>query len=112
MILYKALRAGHCFVGNDNLGSTRGFRFTATCPTGVSLMGDTLSAMEGATLQVRLPEPAECRLLKDGQVIRESRKRSTFAHKANQPGVYRIEAYKRSRGARRGWIFSNPIYVR
>jgi hypothetical protein len=110
-IVYRALRTGHCFVGNDAIAPTRGFRFTATCPTGVSLMGDTLSAQEGATLQIKLPELAEYHLLKDGKPIRSKEKRQALVHKVTEPGVYRVEAYRHSRGKRRGWIFSNPIYI-
>jgi hypothetical protein len=33
-------------------------------------------------------------------------------HKVESPGVYRVEAYIEFKGKRRGWIFSNPIYVK
>ena len=29
-----------------------------------------------------------------------------------EPGVYRVEALKRSKGKERTWILSNPIYLR
>jgi hypothetical protein len=29
-----------------------------------------------------------------------------------EPGVYRVEAIKRSKGRERTWIVSNPIYLR
>ena len=56
--------------------------------------------------------PAECRLLKDGEMLRASDKRTSFAQAISEPGVYRVEAYLRYKGRRRGWIFSNPIYIR
>ena len=31
---------------------------------------------------------------------------------ATEPGVYRVEAWKSYLGIKRGWVFSNPIYVR
>jgi hypothetical protein len=31
---------------------------------------------------------------------------------AIEPGAYRVEVYRNFRGLNRGWIFSNPIYVR
>ena len=31
---------------------------------------------------------------------------------ATEPGVYRVEAWRNYLGRKRGWIFSNPIYVR
>jgi hypothetical protein len=36
----------------------------------------------------------------------------TCTHITAEPGVYRIEAYRRYLSKRRGWIYSNPIYVR
>jgi hypothetical protein len=29
-----------------------------------------------------------------------------------EPGVYRVEAYRRAKGRERTWIISNPIYLR
>jgi hypothetical protein len=34
------------------------------------------------------------------------------AHTATLPGAYRVEAYIDYLGLKRGWIFSNPIYIR
>jgi len=64
------------------------------------------------TFQIKLPQAEECLLLKDGEVIQSSRKRVSIIHRVKEPGVYRIEAYIEYKGKRRGWIFSNPIYVR
>ncbi len=111
-LILNALRAEHAFVSNDLPAPTKGFRFTAHCATGISIMGDTVSADEGATLQVKLPFPAESALLKDGEVIQSHMQRETFMHKVDSAGVYRVEAYLNFKGARRGWIYSNPIYVR
>ena len=33
-------------------------------------------------------------------------------HITTEAGVYRVEVYRRYLGKRRGWIYSNPIYVR
>ncbi len=44
--------------------------------------------------------------------IQTMKKRSTYGYNATEPGVYRVEAYIRYKGRRRGWIFSNPIYIR
>ena len=54
----------------------------------------------------------KCRLLKDGQLVKTWRKREICTYIATEPGVYRVEAYRSYIGRRRGWIFSNPIYVR
>jgi hypothetical protein len=111
-LVYQALAAGHCFVGYDLPLSTRGFRFTGHGREASVLMGDEISARGGVTLQAHVPSQAEIRLVQDGRLIRTARKAYALTHIAEEPGVYRIEVYRHYRGFRRGWIFSNPIYVR
>ncbi|MBI3738048.1 MAG: CehA/McbA family metallohydrolase [Chloroflexi bacterium] len=111
-MIYDALAAGHCFVGYDLPAQTRGFRFTAQGRETAAVMGDEIPARGGVTLQAHLPFMAEIRLIKDGQVIQSAKKAPALTHITTQPGVYRVEAYRRFLGRRRGWIFSNPIYVR
>jgi hypothetical protein len=111
-LILEALRSGHGFVGYDLPASTQGFRFTAHLTDRNMIMGDTINAKDSATLQIKLPQSTECRLLKNGEVIRTTNKRSTIVHKIDGPGVYRVEAYIFYKGKHRGWIFSNPIYVR
>jgi hypothetical protein len=111
-MIYEAFAAGHCFVAYDLPGSTRGFRFTAQGREKNALMGDELPAVGGVTLKVKLPQFAECRLLKDGKVIQTWKNKETGTHITTEPGVYRVEVWRPYRGLLRGWIFSNPIYVR
>ena len=111
-MIYQALRSGHAFIGYDLPASTKGFRFSAHLNEGQAVMGDTIKAGEATTLQIRLPRVAECHLLKDGEIIRSSWKRETFVHKVDSPGVYRVEVFIEFKGKRRGWIFSNPIYIK
>lgn len=110
--IYQALAAGHAFIGYDLPAPTRGFRFSAHSANKTHIMGDTVDGSQPITLQIKLPQAAECLLLKDGEVIHTSRKRVSIIHRVKEPGVYRIEAYIEYKGKRRGWIFSNPIYVR
>jgi predicted metal-dependent phosphoesterase TrpH len=109
--IYDALTSGHAFIGNDLPAPTEGFRFTAHTEGKSYIMGDQIEAGTSTTLQVRLPQVAECHLLQDGEIIRSTNKRETIVHKVEAPGVYRVEAYLRFKGKRRGWIFSNPIYI-
>ncbi|MBT3322077.1 MAG: PHP domain-containing protein [Anaerolineae bacterium] len=111
-MILNAFRAGHIFVGNDLPAPTKGFRFTAKGRLDSVMMGDEIVAKGGVTLQAHLPSLAEVRLIKDGEVIKEWKKNPVCTHITSEPGVYRIEAYRRYLGRRRGWIFSNPIYVR
>jgi hypothetical protein len=111
-LIVEALRKGHAFIGYDLPASTRGFRFTAQGKAGSAWMGDQIPVQDGVTLQIRLPRRTECHLIKDGKVIKSWRRRETCTHITTQPGVYRVEVYLHYMGSRRGWIFSNPIYVK
>lgn len=111
-LILEALKRGHAFVGYDLPASTKGFRFSASGDEDTALMGDEIKLKNGVTLQIRLPLRTECRLLKDGKVVKTWLKRDHCTYITNQPGVYRVEVYIQYLGARRGWIFSNPIYVR
>jgi hypothetical protein len=75
-------------------------------------MGEDIPLNGSVTLQAILPAEAEVRLVRNGQIVQQWKRASRFAHTASEAGVYRVEAYRRYWGARRGWIFSNPIYVR
>lgn len=111
-MIYEALAAGRCFVGYDLPASTRGFTFKARGLEQAVIMGDEISSKRGVTLQAHLPQPAEIRLFKDGKVIGIWKDSQACAYSATEPGVYRVEAWKNYLGLKRGWIFSNPIYVR
>jgi hypothetical protein len=111
-MIYEAIGAGRCFVGYDLAGSTRGFRFSAQGREAAAIMGEEIPARGGVTLQARLPGIGEVRLLKDGQVIQTASRQQACTHITTAPGIYRIEAYRNYLGRRRGWIFSNPIYLR
>lgn len=110
-MIYDALAAGHCFVGYDLPRATRGFRFAAHGREADAIMGDEISVQGGVTFQAHLPHFAETRLIKDGKIIQIAKRVQALTYVANDPGVYRIEAYRNYLGRRRGWIFSNPIYV-
>ena len=120
----NALGTGHCFVAYDTIGDTTGFRFGASVPEGQILFssatsqdevmqGDEVSLGGLKLIQLYATTPSRCeiRLLKDGQVITTVRGQR-LVHTATEPGVYRVECYKVHKTRWRGWIFSNPIYVR
>lgn len=111
-LIYKAFAAGHCFVGYDLPAPTKGFRFSAQGQNDSVIMGDEISAKNGVTLQAKLPSAAEIILLKDGLPVQTWKNQQSCTYITTEPGVYRVEAYRRYLGKRRGWIYSNPIYVR
>jgi hypothetical protein len=111
-MILDALRFGRGFIGYDLPASTKGFRFTANGTGGNFQMGDDLKTPGGVTLQIRLPMRTECNLLKDGVVIKTWTDRENCTHITSAPGVYRVEVYIEYKGKRRGWIYSNPIYLK
>lgn len=112
IMIMQALKRGCLFIGYDLPHSTCGFRFTAQTAQGALPMGSETLHAGGVTFQIRLPLPVECRLLRDGVVVKTWKKRETCTYLTAEPGVYRVEAYLRYLGERRTWILSNPIYVR
>lgn len=114
--LYGAVARGHAFVGYGIPGDPRGFRFQAlrqsegAAVEPVAIMGDDarLSALD--LLRISVPAPARLRLICDGEVVAEG-VGETLTYRPERPGAYRAEAWRPYRGAERGWIFSNPIYM-
>jgi hypothetical protein len=112
-VVYEALRAGRAYIGMDALAPARGFRFWATADQDQTLtIGDEARADAGAwVLHARLPRAARIRLVRDGAELSTLHGRA-LEHRAQGPGVYRIEAYLHAHGRERTWILSNPIYLR
>jgi hypothetical protein len=106
-----ALRTGHGYVAYDLAGTSRGFGFSATCHRGNATMGDEIRLKSPVTLRIRSPLTAILRLIRDGELIVEAPGQE-LDYETVEPGVYRVEAYRRYRLKRRGWVFTNPIYVR
>jgi hypothetical protein len=111
-MIYEAIAAGHCFIGYDLSLPTRGFRFAVHGNEVNGIMGDELPAKGSVTLEAYLPDFADLKLLKNGKVISSHKKTRALTFVTQEPGVYRIEAYRKFLGIKRGWIFSNPIYIR
>ena len=111
-MIYEAIEKGHCFVAYDLPAPTRGFVFRAKGLEHSVIMGDEIPAKGGVTLHIHLPTKADITLLKDGIPIGTIRNKQTLTHNTSQPGVYRVEVHRSFLGKKRGWIYSNPIYVR
>lgn len=109
-LVYEAFRTGHTWVGYDLLAPTRGFRFNARSINNQATIGEELMRTGATKFDVQTPADAEIRLICNGHpVARTSGQRLQYT--TAEAGAYRVEAYRRHRGARRGWIFSSPIYV-
>jgi hypothetical protein len=110
-IVYEALRAGQGFLGYEQPGAVAGFTFWARSGDAEAIMGETISLQGAVYLQATTPKCAWLRLLRDGQMVAQTHG-DCLTVMSYRPGVYRVEAYRRHAGRRRGWIFGNPIYVR
>jgi len=109
--LYEALGQGHGFVAYDGIGSARGFRFQARSGAAEATMGEEISLHGELLFEIQTPLQCDIRLCCNGKVVAETRG-TTLAFRSEMPGVYRVEAYRRHWFKPRGWIFSNPLYVR
>ncbi|NJN97108.1 MAG: CehA/McbA family metallohydrolase [Anaerolineales bacterium] len=108
--VFQALKSGHCFVSNDLLASSHGFRFTGSSGGIEASMGDSLKLQEIVTLRISSPLPARLRLLHQGHLVAETTGRELTWQTAKR-GFYRVEAYRYYWGWQRGWVYTNPIYV-
>jgi len=111
-LVLDTLRKGNFYVGYDLPHSTAGFHFTAQGKDAIANMGEEITNAGGVTFQIRLPDRGECRLIRDGQIVKVWKIRNPCTYITTQPGVYRVEVYRNYFGRQRGWIFSNPIYVK
>jgi hypothetical protein len=111
-MIYDALRKGNLFIGYDLPCNTRGFHFTAQGQSETVTMGAEISAKGGVTFQIKTPMPAKVLLFHNGTVVERWKGSQICAYTTSKPGVYRVEVWIDFLGKRRGWIFSNPIYLR
>ncbi len=106
--LRKSIREGRCFMANDALADSRGFRLYARKATGDCVhMGAEIAFQAGLRLEIVAPQTAQLGLVRDGSQFVESRG-IRLAAPAPGPGVYRAEVLLHGKP----WIFSNPLYLR
>ena len=111
-LILNALKKGNTFISNDRIKSGKGFRFNLNKNGKTWLMGDEVDFSEGLVLTADLPADAECELIKDGEPVFQSQKCRQILFPVQSPGCYRLECYRRHLFEKRGWLFSNPIYIR
>lgn len=110
-IVINAFQQGNSFIGYDLPAPTKGFRFYAQGKQDTASMGDEIELESSLTFQIKLPEVCECRLLHNGKIIKIWNDQEICTYISKLPGIYRVECYIQYLGKKRGWIFSNPIYV-
>jgi hypothetical protein len=105
--IYNALKDGRCFVANDYVAESKGFRFFAEHNGKKYQMGETVPDNKNVELSVLLPGiEAEIKLIRNGNVI-EKNNGMNAEFIVNKKGAYRVEVFNN----KRAWIFSNHIRV-
>jgi hypothetical protein len=107
----KALREGQSYVSLDIWNDPTGFSFSVYDEKNRAWPGGEFKRQGEAILEAKLPKPGRLRLIRDGRIVKEERKRSALQWDVDLPGVYRVEAQQRIFGRWRPWIYSNPIWV-
>jgi hypothetical protein len=108
--LLAALRSGRVYVSLDHFRSAAGFSLHVTEADRSATLGEQFTLERCAELHVSVPQRARLRLIRDGDLFRESMG-CTFRTGIDRPGVYRFEASLKIRGRYRPWIYANPVYV-
>ena len=110
-LLLRALRRGRAYIALEYFHKAKGFSFIIMDDSEVATMGDDFFLDELAVLRVDLPREAKIRVIKDGELFRESVGK-TLEFGIDETGLYRVEVYLKAHLRYRPWIFSNPIYVK
>lgn len=112
-LVLDSLREGRCYLANHALGDPTGFSFLGRSQGEWVEMGQEVPhpgdgrVWFSVSIPFRIKGKPLLRLLRNGQPVAETVDCDLQA--ADQgPGVYRAEAWFGDRG----WIFSNPIYLR
>jgi len=109
--IINSLQQGTLFIANDAVSPSKGFRFYLSDGLTEIQMGESRPYKEGMVLSVIIPKKAECNILKDGNIYKQLNGKKVVQIEIESPGIYRVECYKYFLGRKRGWIFSNPIYL-
>jgi len=110
--ILDALRKGNSFIANDLIKSSKGFRFYLCSKNSKILMGESYRFQKNLRLQVILPHTADCIIFKNGSHYHQVIGKNNIEIEVSSPGIYRVECYKWFLGRKRGWVFSNPIYIK
>jgi hypothetical protein len=110
-LVLRAIGKGNSWVGYDLSHPTKGFRFSGQSAS-KGIMGQSVRMDSGATLQIKTPAKAHIRLVRHGEVVAETEEDTHLTYLPIEPGAYRVECTRPFAGAERGWIYSNPIYLK
>lgn len=106
--IYNALKAGNNLIVNRNLSKKSDeINFYIENNGRLSFPGDTSELNEESILSVRLPEKANIKIIRNGQIIRNVITHE-FEMSRLESGKYRLEIFLKNKP----WAFSNPIIAK
>ena len=111
--LLEAVGRGRSYLSSPGGPASRGFRLWAEGPEGALQMGDE-GRISGGPYQLclTLPARADVRLVWNGNTAAQRSGVRSWNFTVKEPGVYRVEVYRRSLAGTRLWILSNAVYLR
>jgi hypothetical protein len=109
-MVYQSLLQGRCYFALEYFRKAQGFQFVIEQDKQEFYMGNSLTLSGHTQLTASFPEQALVRIIRNGQeLVQKITDRLSLP--VAETGVYRVEAYLKSTGKFRPWIFSNPIFV-
>ncbi len=109
-MVYNSLLHGRCYFALEYFRKSQGFQFYIEHHHDTFFMGDSFRLTHNARLSVHLPRKSYVKIIRNGNTVLESYS-SSLCTSLDKAGVYRVEAYFKSFGMQRPWIFSNPIFL-
>jgi len=109
-MVFQALLHGRCYFALEYFRPAQGFQFFIEHDKQEFYPGDSFKLSKNARLSVSCPEKARIRIIKNGRELLH-KVGSHLSEPLQEAGVYRVEAFLKSAGLFRPWIFSNPIFV-
>ncbi len=103
-----ALRTGRFYIAFEAFDDAADFQFEASDGDQTVGMGGELLPTEDCEMYIQVPSPCIVKFLCDGEVLWEEEMEGDRLVEIEQPGTYRIEAYRDGML----WILSNPIRVK
>ena len=114
-LIMTAIREGHLFASIDGLGELAAFESRALSGGTVVPPGAYLDVTAPVTIEAAIAAPAgtTLALIRDGQLLYETRDAAFRVDVGTQSGAYRIEAWLPAQDRARDvpWLFANPMYV-
>lgn len=105
--VFTCLREGRSYIANIAFGDPKGFTFKGVSRGEVAGIGEEIKLKEEVVLTVDSSGGTDIKLFRDGELVAQALARN-LEFMAHEPGVYRAEVWDKDRG----WIFTNPIWVR